>query len=404
MGVSIIIHHLSHVGRLFDIIFSNISHLSIINKSLIFYLYYRTNLQFHTFKQYKKSVPKFASFVDCNQKFSINYQPLPVLKEGEILVKNLCTSLCRSDIHTYQGKRDEKSPTILGHEIVGVIEQLGPQAPLRDVRGNELKIGDKLTWAIFASSPEDMLSIAGIPQKAKDLFKYGHEQITEYSHFHGGLSDYTILRKKTPLAILNNELPNEIASLINCSVATVAGAIRLAGELKGKTVLVYGAGMLGIIACAMASKMGAINIIAVDQNKERLEISKKFGATQTHTPKAASELKVDIVLEFSGAISAMEISIHLLHIGGAAIWVGAVFAQPPVQINAEYIVRNLITIKGLHNYNNEDFINAVSFMEMNHKDFEFEQLIKKGFVLEEVEAAFEYAVNHNPFRVSIDLT
>ena len=68
----------------------------------------RTNLQFHTFKQYKKSVPKFANFVDCNQKFSINSQPLPVLKEGEILVKNLCTSLCRSDIHTYQGKRVEK--------------------------------------------------------------------------------------------------------------------------------------------------------------------------------------------------------------------------------------------------------------------------------------------------------
>jgi hypothetical protein len=43
-------------------------------------------------------------------------------------------------------------------------------------------------------------------------------------------------------------------------------------------------------------------------------------------------------------------------------------------------------------------------MEMNHKNFEFEKLIKTGFVLAEVEAAFEYAVNHNPFRVSIDLT
>lgn len=402
--MSIIIYHLSHFGRLFDIIFSNSSQSSIINKSLIFYLYFRTNLQFHTFRQYKKSVPKFASFVDCNEKFSINSQPLPVLKEGEILVKNLCTSLCRSDLHTYQGKRDEKSPTILGHEIVGVIEQLGPQAPLRDIRGNELKIGDKLTWAIFASSPEDTLSIAGIPQKAKDLFKYGHEQITKHSHFHGGLSEYTILRKNTPLAILNNELPNEIASLINCSVATVAGAIRLAGTLHGKSVMVNGAGMLGIIACAMAKKLGAINIIAVDQNVERLEISKNFGATQTHTPKAASELKVDIVFEFSGATNAMENSIKLLNIGGTAIWIGAVFAQPAVQINAEYIIRNLITIKGLHNYNNEDFINAVCFMEMNHKNFEFEQLIKKGFVLEEVEAAFEYAVKHNPFRVSIDLS
>ena len=196
--------------------------------------------------------------------------PLLVRKHDQI--KNM------SDIHTYQGKRVEKSPTILGHEIVGVIEQLGPNAPVKDVRGNELKIGDKVTWAIFASSPEDDLSKAGIPQKAKDLFKYGHEQITDHSHFHGGLSANTVLRKNTPIAMLNNDLPNEIASLINCSVATVAGAIRLAGELKSKTVLVYGAGMLGVIACAMASKMGAINIIAIDENEQRLEISKKFNS------------------------------------------------------------------------------------------------------------------------------
>jgi len=81
-----------------------------------------------------------------------------------------------------------------------------------------------------------------------------------------------------------------------------------------------------------------------------------------------------------------------------------VFPQSAVQINAEYIIRNLLTIKGLHNYNNDDFINAVNFMELNHMNFDFESLIKKGFVLDEVEAAFEYAVSNNPFRVSIDLT
>ena len=112
---------------------------------------------------------------------------------------------------------------------------------------------------------------------------------------------------------------------------------------------------------------------------------------------------MDIVLEFSGALTAMENSIKILNIGGTTIWIGAVFAQPPVSINAEYLIRNLLTIKGLHNYNNTDFMNAVSFMEMNHKHFEFEKLIKKGFVLEQVNAAFEYAVSNNPFRVSIDL-
>jgi len=349
-------------------------------------------------------VSKFASFINADEKFSIKSDCLPALNVGEILVKNLCTSICRSDIHTYQGKRIEKSPTILGHEIVGIIEQLGPQSPSRDLRGNELKIGDKVTWAIYASAPDDILSKAAIPQKAKDLFKYGHEQITELNHFHGGLSEHTILRKNTPIIILKTDLPNEIATLINCSVATVAGAVRLAGAINNKSVAVYGAGMLGIIACTMLSKMGASQVIAIDENATRLKIAKGFGATKSYLHNEVLLEKVDIVLEFSGAISAMQNSINVLKIGGVVIWVGAVFPQSAVQINAEYIIRNLLTIKGLHNYNNDDFINAVNFMELNHMNFDFESLIKKGFVLDEVEAAFEYAVSNNPFRVSIDLT
>jgi alcohol dehydrogenase len=287
---------------------------------------------------------------------------------------------------------------------VGVISQLGPNAPSYDLRGKEFNVGDKITWAIYASSPDDNLSKAGIPQKAKDLFKYGHEEITENNHFHGGLSEHTILRKNTPIIILSPAVPNEIASLINCSVATVAGAIRLAGQIKGKSVLIYGAGMLGIIACAMVSKMGANEVITVDQNPERLAISTHFGATKTMLSSDDFSTKVDVSLELSGAVSAMENSIKVLNIGGATIWIGAVFKQPPISIDAEYLIRNILTIKGLHNYNNEDFINAVNFIESNYDNFEFDKLIKKGFLLDDIDAAFEYAVNNNPFRVSIDLT
>jgi putative phosphonate catabolism associated alcohol dehydrogenase len=348
-------------------------------------------------------VPNFACFKYSTEKISIETINLPALNDGEILVRNLCTSLCRSDIHTYQGKRNEKTPTILGHEIVGLIEKLGSNAPTVDIKGKLLKVGDKITWALYASSPEDALSKIGIPQKAKDLFKYGHEQIKEHSHFHGGLSEYTILRKNTAIIVLNKDLPNELATLINCSVATVAGAIRIAGDLTNKSVIIYGTGMLGIIACAMASKMGATEIIAIDENIERLNISTQFGATKTMLAKDCVGFKADIVLEFSGAISAMENSINLLHIGGIVIWIGAVYAQPKVLINAEYIIRNIITIKGLHNYNHEDLVTATAFMEDNYTVFPFEILIKKGFLLEDVNSAFEYAINHNPFRVSVDL-
>lgn len=348
-------------------------------------------------------MPNFACFTHSTEKISIVTINLPALHDGEILVRNLCTSLCRSDIHTYQGKRKEKSPTILGHEIVGVIESFGPNAPTHDIKGNLLKVGDKITWALYASSPDDALSKIGIPQKAEDLFKYGHEQINEGSHFHGGLSEYTILRKNTAVIVLKNELPNELATLINCSVATVAGSIRIAGEIKQKSVVIYGTGMLGIIACAMASKMGAAEIIAIDENSERLKISTQFGATKTLLAKDCVGTKADVVLEFSGAIPAMENSINLLNIGGIVIWIGAVYAQPKVVINAEYFIRNILTIKGLHNYNHDDLITATAFMEENYTMFPFEKLIKKGFLLEDINSAFEYAINNNPFRVSVDL-
>ena len=94
---------------------------------------------------------------------------IPPLKKGEILVRNSFVTLCRSDLNTYSGKRKEKSPTILGHEVVGRITEFGPDAHHVDSRGEGLALGDRITWAIFAGNPLDRLSQAGIPQKAAGL-------------------------------------------------------------------------------------------------------------------------------------------------------------------------------------------------------------------------------------------
>jgi len=159
---------------------------------------------------------------------------IPELKNQEILVKNEYATLCRSDIYTFTGARKEKSPTILGHEIIGRIDTIAQNAPTLDLRGNSLQVGDRITWAIFASDPNDDNSKRGMPQKAADLFKYGHEQVTAESDLHGGLSEFTIIRKNTPIIKISESVPVPIAAIINCAVATVAGAIRLAGDLNGK--------------------------------------------------------------------------------------------------------------------------------------------------------------------------
>ncbi|HQT21956.1 MAG: hypothetical protein B7X86_03905 [Sphingobacteriales bacterium 17-39-43] len=343
----------------------------------------------------------YARFEVSGKKLELIEDEIPELMEGEILVKNTFTTLCRSDLYTYSGLRKEKSPTILGHEITGYIVAFGPNSPKFDYRGEKLKIGHRITWAIFASNPDDPNSKRGYPQKAKNIFKYGHEQITEESNFHGGLSQFTIIRKNTPLVILKDMVSDHVAALINCSVSTMAAAIRLAGDLRNKHVLISGAGMLGIVGSAMASTSGAATVSTLDINNERLNISKSFGSKYTATNIIDFNKKFDIVIETSGVPEVMTSSLQQLEIGGIAVWLGAVFPQADLKINAEFIVRNLITIKGLHNYNDFDLVSAVDFIERNHSLFDFEKLIVGKFNLQSVNEAFDYAIDQNPYRVGI---
>lgn len=346
---------------------------------------------------------KYVVFNDSSPFFSNEEIVIPTLSEGEILVKTEFTALCRSDINTFIGKRKEKSPTILGHEIVGRIVEIGPQAPSEDARGIRLEIGQRITWAIYASDPNHEMSKKGIPQKASPLFKYGHELITANSHLHGGLSEYVILRKNTPLVVINEDIPVSVCSLVNCSVATVIASIRLAGNVSGKSVLVMGAGMLGIIACAVLKSQHAAYIDAVDISEKRLSTVNEFGVTQTilFDDLLLRNDEYDIVLDYSGTNDAMLLGLKKLSVGGIAIWVGATYPQHSLMLSAEDIIRKMITIKGLHNYNDADLLSAVDFIEKFHNHFPFHALIETSFSLGQVEEAFQYVTEHNPYRVGI---
>ena len=191
---------------------------------------------------------------------------------------------------------------------MGRIVAFGPGQPARDAYGRPLHVGDRITWAIYAASPDGPMARRGIPQKAADLFKYGHEQLRPDNTLHGGLATHTLLRRHTPILPLPDEVPLPAAAIINCAVSTVAGSLRLAGELKGRRVALWGIGMLGTIACAMCSEAGAAEIIALDVNPERLAHARRFGATATLRPDdpAAAALQADVTIDYSGYGTAME--------------------------------------------------------------------------------------------------
>lgn len=352
-----------------------------------------------------------AVFTSHEAPIELRKIPIPALSAGEILVKNEYTTLCRSDLNTYCGKRFEPTPTILGHEIVGRIAAFGQATTPRDLRNTQLQVGDRISWAIFASNPNCALSRQGIPQKGEGLFKYGHEQLSETSVLHGGLAQYTILRPHTPIVKVDETVPLKIAAIINCAVATVAGALRLAGDLQDKNVLVSGVGMLGMIACAMAKTRGVSSVAALDIDPSRLTLGQQYGADLMFLSGEGLEEVLasayqkknpfHVLIELSGVPATVEKTLEFLDIGGTAVWVGATYPAREVQISAEKIVRNLLTIKGLHNYNETDFLMAIEFIEQFHQNFPFADMIHDHFSLEQVNEAFEYGLSANPFRVGL---
>lgn len=358
---------------------------------------------------------RYAIFDNASMSLQIKETDIPALQEYEILVRVEYTTLCKSDILTYTGKRKEKNPTILGHEICGTIAAFGNKAPKIDCRYNNIAIGDRITWAIYVSDPSEPMSLKGIPQKAAGLFKYGHEEITETSHLHGGLSEYIILRPHTPMIKPLVDLPVQVLAIVNCAVATAAGAIRIASNIEGANVVIAGAGMLGVIACAMAKSKGAKNIIAIDIENERLKMSTSFGATHTiHLDTivsmqkfsnwlAINKISIDCFIDFSGEPTTIDLILNQLSVGGMAVFIGSTYPQQNITLNAETIVRNIWTIKGLHNYNQQDLIEAVNFIEQEYQNYPLGTLIKGGFNLDSCALAFEYAIKEHPYRVGISL-
>ena len=198
---------------------------------------------------------------------------------GELLVRVTACTLCRSDLHTHAGRRTEPTPLILGHEIVGRIEAFGPAAPRVDYRGTAAVVGDRVTWAIAVGCGECFFCTEDLPQKCERPYKYGHHTLIAERPSGGGLADRIILVPDTAWLRVPDAVSDRVAAPANCSTATIAAVLRYAGAIEGRSVLILGAGVLGVTACAMARSWGARIVMASDPMPECRERATEFGAT-----------------------------------------------------------------------------------------------------------------------------
>ncbi len=349
-----------------------------------------------------------------NQPFEIREYPVRNVKSDEVLVRVTMSTICRSDIHSYLGHRPNPCPGILGHEIIGVIEQLGDEIKT-DLRGDPLCQNDRVTWTEFFHSGESYYrDVHNMPQKSPGVRKYGHDLAEEDPHFLGGFADYCYILPGTGILKLPDEITDEEATPLNCGVATMISVTEASKINIGDSVIIQGLGLLGLYGCAIAKSRGARLVIGLDTVPDRLSIAREFGADHTLDISAMSNDDciarvrkmckpdgADVAIEVCGHSDAVPVGVQMLRTGGRYIIGGLVNPNSHFTIDGNQILKKWITLTGIHNYHPRHLIEALDFVITNKDRFPFRKIIDSKFSLEQLDEAFKKAGDRTVLRAAI---
>jgi len=353
-----------------------------------------------------------AVFTGVGRPFEIKEFPLKQVDEM-MLVKITRSTVCGSDIHTWTGRRSAPLPVILGHEIAGKIIALG-DGEHTDISGKPLKERDRITWTIMSSCGRCYYCLLGLRQKCLHLFKYGHARCDVSPHLNGGFAEYIYLKKGTGIVKLPDSITDEEAVPINCALATVVNGIETIGFEQGETVLIQGAGVLGLYAISLLREKGAGKIIIVDASENRLALAEEFGAdvclnigslSPDSIIKQVKDMTkgvgVDLAIEVCGVPDAILQGLEMLRIGGRYLIVGMVFPNANITFDTSVFVKKILTVKGIHNYAPRHLADAVGFVNNTKDKYPFKKLVSHTFGLDELDEAFKVSHERKAIRASI---
>lgn len=349
-----------------------------------------------------------------NSPLELQEFPLVPPAPGEILVRIESSGICGSDLYMWKG-RDPRTPLpiILGHEGVGRIESIDHGR--KDVLGKPLHAGDRVIWDRGVPCLKCYYcQVKKQPSLCTARKIYGiNLSSAKAPHLRGGYADLIYLFPETKLIKLNDGLPPEIFSAAACSGATAAHTIELAHVRPGDTVVVLGAGSLGLFAIRMALDRGAAQVVAVDIGKSlhKLQMAGQFGAEHTliYDETSLEERTAfvrnltggrgaDLVIEASGAAKSVEEGVHYLSRGGKLLLPGAAVPIGDVKFPIyESVVSKNVTIQGVWVSDTSHLYQAVAHVE-KHADL-YSKIVSAVFPLKKANEAFQFLLNKKAIKV-----
>ncbi len=308
--------------------------------------------------------------------------PQPIPQKGELLLKIKACGICGSDVHGYLGITGRRlAPMVMGHEFSAEIADLGEETKLG------FKIGDRVAIQPCVSCWQC------------DKCKEGYNNVCEHRNFmgvldyNGAMTEYICVPEKQAYK-LPDDISYNVGALIE-ALAVAYSAVKKAGNLEGKNVVIIGGGAIGqlVLMCVKAQKPK--KVILSDLSEFRLSAAKKLGADATINPSVGDfteELlnafegnKADVALEAVGIGPTVSQALGSIKSQGTCVWIGN--SAKTIEVNMQQIVTGELKIYGSYLYTHEEFGEAIDFIHNNKLDLS--ALISKEITLEEAPKMFE---------------
>jgi alcohol dehydrogenase/S-(hydroxymethyl)glutathione dehydrogenase/alcohol dehydrogenase len=338
--------------------------------------------------------------------------------DNEVVVRTERAGLCHSDLHYLDGSLGINLPAVLGHEVAGIVERVGGSV-------TRVAPGDRvvatvtpacgLCDACLRGRPTQCLRADQVRQRARPKLVTGAGEVVTPLAGLGAFAE-AFIAAESALAPVDASVPPEVACLLGCCISTGVGAvIHGAGIGVTSMVVVIGCGGVGIAALQGARLAGARRIVAVDAVTEKLDVARRFGATDTLLADKDPELTTARLLElvpggFTDAIEAVgrretaRLAFDVLAPTGTATILGLMREGERLSISADALVYGDRRLQGAYMGANR-FLSDVDVFVDHYRSgrLDLDGMVSAVVPLERINDGFAAMTEPGTVRVVLDL-
>jgi threonine dehydrogenase-like Zn-dependent dehydrogenase len=346
-------------------------------------------------------------------RLALESYPVPEPEPGAVVAEIARANVCGSELHIWRGHHPTKRSGVLGHEMVLRVRALGAGVT-SDFAGAPVRPGDRIAAAYFLTCRRCGPCRRAQFHLCENAYRFWSLDPATPPHFHGAFATHYYLHPDQYFYKVPDAVPDEWAAGANCALSQVYFGLDEAGLAAGETLVVQGAGGLGLYAVAVAKERGA-RVIVIDLAERRLAEARAFGADAVidgrtvATPAARAEAVrdltggegADVGLEVAGVPEAFAEGIQLVRPGGRYVEIGNISPGLEVAFDPGLLTRRSIRIIPVVRYQPWYLKKALDFLARTADRFPFGTLLDATFPLDRVEEALDRSARREVVRASL---